>query len=235
MPAGSFKIVIPKNARQVRNFVLPPQPLPTGLFGKRPDRFSFATLDGGRAGSDELSGRIAVLAWFHDHPVCRAFFERLEEVHQRHRGESDTCFYAVCTEPASRSDGSLRDLMANWQGCEVALVMDRTDLGQRWSILTLGVAYRKRLLPMTWRILPFGGTGEAVQKQLLSQVAPLLPTASRVHFYGDCEFRAVGLQGYCRSQNWHWHLGVKSDTHVELADGACGCQVDADCAAVPRS
>lgn len=125
-------------------------------------------------------------------------------------------------EPPSWSGGYshlVRHIFANWHGSEVALVMDRTDLGQRWSILTLGVAYRKRLLPMTWRILPFGGTGEDVQKQLLSQVAPLLPSASRIHFYGDCEFRAVGLQQYCRSQKWHWHLGVKSDTYVELADG----------------
>lgn len=121
-------------------------------------------------------------------------------------------------EPPSWSGGYghlVRHIFANWQGSEVALVMDRTDLGQRWSILTLGVAYRKRLLPMTWRILPFGGTGEDVQKQLLSQVAPLLPSASRIHFYGDCEFRAVGLQQYCRSQKWHWHWGVKSDTYVD--------------------
>ena len=113
----------------------------------------------------------------------------------------------------------VRHLLTTWQGREVALVMDRTDLGQRWSILTLGVAYRKRLLPMTWRILPFGGTGEAVQKMLLSQVAPLLPSTNRIHFYGDCEFRAVGLQHYCRNQGWHWHLGVKSDTYVQLTDG----------------
>ena len=74
----------------------------------------------------------------------------------------------------SRSYAPLvQHLMDNWHGREVALVMDRTDLGHSWSILTLGVAYRKRLLPLTWRILPFGGTGEEVQKRLLSQVAPL--------------------------------------------------------------
>ena len=118
----------------------------------------------------------------------------------------------------------VRHLFANWQGSEVALVMDRTDLGQRWSILALGVAYCKRLLPITWSILPFGGTGESVQKKLLSQVAPLLPSTTRIHFYGDCEFRAVGLQHYCRHQRWHWHLGVKSDTYVQLSNGTW-CQL----------
>jgi hypothetical protein len=112
----------------------------------------------------------------------------------------------------------VRHIFAHWQGCEVVLVMDRTDLGQRISILTLGVAYRKRLLPMTWRILPFGGTGETVQKDLLRQIAPILPPTARVHFYGDCEFRAVGVQHYCQRQGWHWHLGVKSDTYIQLPD-----------------
>lgn len=113
----------------------------------------------------------------------------------------------------------VRHIFAHWQGCEVVLVMDRTDLGQQWSILTLGCAYRKRLLPMTWRILPFGGTGEIVQKELLHQIAPFLPPAARIHFYGDCEFRAVGVQHYCQRQGWHWHLGVKSDTYIQLNDG----------------
>jgi len=113
----------------------------------------------------------------------------------------------------------VRHIFTNWQGREVVLVMDRTDLGQRWSILTLGVAYGKRLLPLTWRILSFGGTGEAVQKELLVQIAPLLPPTTRIHFYGDCEFRAVGVQQYCRDQGWHWHLGVKSDTYAQLTDG----------------
>ncbi len=110
----------------------------------------------------------------------------------------------------------VQHLFANWHGREVPLVMDRTDLGEEWSILTLGVAYRKRLLPLTWRILPFGATGAALQKELLREVAPYLPP-KRIHFYGDCEFRAVSVQQFCQDQQWHWHLAVKRDTNVQLA------------------
>jgi len=110
-------------------------------------------------------------------------------------------------------------LFAHWQGREVALVMDRTDLGQRWTILVLGVAYRKRLLPLIWRVLPFGGTSAAVQQSLLRQVQPYLPSQTRIHLYGDCEFRAVELQRFCQAYGWHWHLGLKGDTYVRLADG----------------
>lgn len=39
----------------------------------------------------------------------------------------------------------VRHLFRHWTGREVSLVMDRTDLERRWSILTLGVAYQKRV------------------------------------------------------------------------------------------
>lgn len=114
----------------------------------------------------------------------------------------------------------VRHLFAHWQGREVTLVMDRTDLGQQLSILMLGVAYRKRLLPLNWRLLSFGGTGAQVQLGLLKQVAPYLPKQWRIHFYGDCEFRATSLQAYCRERHWHWHAGLKGDTYVTLTDGS---------------
>jgi hypothetical protein len=119
-----------------------------------------------------------------------------------------------------RSYGALvQHLFTNWQGREVALVMDRTDLGQQWSILLLGVAYRKRLLPLSWRILPFGGTSASVQISLLRQVQPYLPSGARVHYYGDCEFRAVDVQQCCRDYGWHWQVGLKGDTYVQLSEG----------------
>ncbi len=57
----------------------------------------------------------------------------------------------------------VRYLFAHWSGAEVSLVMDRTDLGQQGSILLLSAAFRHRVLPLAWRLLPFGGTGEQVQ------------------------------------------------------------------------
>ena len=109
----------------------------------------------------------------------------------------------------------VRHLFAHWQGREVSLVMDRTDLERRWSILTLGVAYRKRLLPLAWQILPFGGTSAANQIKLIERVQPHLPPLSqvRVHFYGDSEFRAVPLQQVCQKYRWHWQVGLKSDIY----------------------
>jgi Transposase DDE domain len=113
----------------------------------------------------------------------------------------------------------VRHLFAHWQGSEVALVMDRTDLGHEQSLLVLGAAYRQRLLPLAWRTLPFGGTSAAEQCALLRQVKPLLPAGVRIHYYADCEFRSVAVQSACQAAQWHWQVGLKGDTYVQLADG----------------
>lgn len=103
------------------------------------------------------------------------------------------------------------ELFQTWPGAELGLVMDRTDLEDRWSVLLLGAAFQHRVLPLAWRVLPFGSTDAATQMALFKQVQPALPEQVRITFYGDCEFRAVRLQRYCQKQGWGWHLGLKSD------------------------
>jgi hypothetical protein len=107
----------------------------------------------------------------------------------------------------------VRHLLAQWSGAELSVILDRTDIEQQWSILMLAAAFRHRALPLAWCVLPFGGTSAQVQMALLEQVRPCLPQAQdvRITLYGDSEFRAVDLQGYCQAQHWHWQLGLKSD------------------------
>lgn len=116
----------------------------------------------------------------------------------------------------------VQHLFQHWPDREVNLVMDRTDLEQRWSILTVGAVHRKRLLPLAWQVLPFGGTGVEVQTLLLRRIQPGLPPCSqvRINFYGDCEFRAVSLQQLCRDYGWHWQVGLKSDLWFYDTPGA---------------
>jgi hypothetical protein len=109
-------------------------------------------------------------------------------------------------------------MLTSWPDQEVNLVMDRTDIGQERSILLLTVAFKHRAIPLSWRVLPFGGTGEKLQVALLREVQPYLPEGKRVMFYGDSEFRAVQVQRFCRQQGWGWQVGVKSDTLFHQGD-----------------
>lgn len=123
--------------------------------------------------------------------------------------------------PTSCYEPIVRHLLAHWTGHEVNLVMDRTDIADRWSILTVGAAYRKRLLPLAWDILPFGGTGAEQQIALLARVQRGLSPLEqvRVHFYGDSEFRAVPLQQTAKDYGWHWQVGLKRDVLFHTGDG----------------
>ena len=118
----------------------------------------------------------------------------------------------------------VQHLFAHWTGAEVAWVMDRTDLSNRWSVLTLGAAQAKRLLPRCWTVLPFGGPSADAHLSLLRQVQPDLPASERVRirFYGDSQFRAVPVQAYGRAQHWHWSVGLKSDLLVRAPTGQPG-------------
>ena len=116
----------------------------------------------------------------------------------------------------------IKHLFRHWEGAEVALVMDRTDLTNRYSLLVLGVAYSKRTIPLAWGLLKFGSTTAQMQVNLLKKVQPWLPDPQvvRITLFADSEFRAVDVQRYCRLQKWHWQLGVKSDTYFRTPDGA---------------
>jgi hypothetical protein len=116
----------------------------------------------------------------------------------------------------------VKELLAHWPDREVNLVMDRTDIRQEKSILMLTLAYKHRALPLNWYVLPFGGTGEELQVALLQTVASFLPSVKqkRIYFFGDSEFRAVGLQQYCQQKGWHWQVGIKGDTLFHLGDRA---------------
>lgn len=107
----------------------------------------------------------------------------------------------------------VRQLFAQWSGAEVGLILDRTDIEDRWSLLMLAAAFKYRAVPLAWRLLPFGATDAETQVALLKPVQPCLPDPKRVRItlYGDCEFRAVRVQRYCRAHHWHWQLGLKSD------------------------
>lgn len=113
----------------------------------------------------------------------------------------------------------IHNLFSSWPDREVNLIMDRTDIGQEKSILLLAVGFKHRAIPLTWRVLPFGGTGAEMQLELLQRINPYLPKGIRIMFYGDTEFRAVKVQRYCRQKGIGWQLGVKSDILFHLSDG----------------
>jgi hypothetical protein len=117
------------DAKLVRFFVVPPQPLATKMFGRKPEGYEFPTLDGGKVTPESLKGRIAVLAWFSNHPGSQACLQAIDAVVRRLGKENNVVFYPVSTEPTSVSNDELRRLAKSW-GISASVVRDLGAFGR---------------------------------------------------------------------------------------------------------
>ena len=126
-----FTIEQPMNAKVVRYFVQLPPPLPSHLFGKRPDSFHFTDADGKRVTEASLAGKMSVLLWFNNNPACQATLQALEKVKAELKDQTDVEFYAVCTEPSTHaSTAQIVDLLKKWK-VSTKLVRDMEAFGDR--------------------------------------------------------------------------------------------------------
>jgi len=89
-------------------------------------------------------------------------------------------------QPTQWYQGVTKAILSHWQAREIELIMDQTDLGDRFPLLFIALAYRKRAIPILWRLLPHAGcSGVEEQTKLLTAVAKLLPTNTRIVVMAD--------------------------------------------------
>jgi hypothetical protein len=99
-------------------------------------------------------------------------------------------------------------LVSAFHDLPIQLVMDTTKLGFDARLLMVGLAYRKRVLPLAWSVHR-GKTGWVSGEEhiaLLRYVAELIPDGSEVWLLGDCEFQGVPLISWLEDQSWHYVL-----------------------------
>lgn len=124
-----FALAVPAGAKVVREFIPPPQELSSDLFGKQIQAFAFRDLSGEVVTSKSLGRTVKILAWFNDHPACKATLQQLNEVYAQYRTRSDFRFVAVSAIPSSTSDAELRSLLDMWQ-VSVPVVRDTEAYGR---------------------------------------------------------------------------------------------------------
>jgi peroxiredoxin len=112
--AAAFSFAMPAERKEVRALVLPPQPLPSQLFGQRPEPFEFQNMAGDRLGQSDFDGRATVLLWFNSHPACQTTMEQLSAVYAKHPRDA-AAIYAVSTEPADVSNRQIQSQLEEWE------------------------------------------------------------------------------------------------------------------------
>lgn len=100
-------------------------------------------------------------------------------------------------------------------GQRVQLLIDRVLLRNQTNILVVSIGFRRRSLPLIWKILPHrGASGLDDQKKLLAAAIALLPEKVRISVHGDSEFRSRTLYSWLRDQGCDALMGIRGDVRI---------------------
>jgi hypothetical protein len=113
-------------------------------------------------------------------------------------------------EPLARR---LLECQAQSLGGEVRLIVDGTKVGFKHRLLMVGLAYRKRAIPIAWSWVPSekGHSSSYKQRALLGYVRGLMPDgAAQVLVVGDSEFGAVKMIEQLEEWGWYYVVRQKS-------------------------
>jgi hypothetical protein len=107
----------------------------------------------------------------------------------------------------------LLECQAQSLGGEVRLIVDGTKVGFKHRLLMVGLAYRKRAIPIAWSWVRSekGHSSSYKQRALLDYVRRLMPDgATRVSVVGDSEFGAVKVIEQLEEWGFYYVLRQKS-------------------------
>jgi len=101
------------------------------------------------------------------------------------------------------------------------LVMDTTQVGFDYRALVVGIAYRRRTLPLAWSL--HQGTKGNVEANdhiaLLEQVYRLLPYDVAVHLAADSGFANSDLLRWLHEHEWHFVIRERGCITIQPAAG----------------
>lgn len=96
---------------------------------------------------------------------------------------------------------------------QVHLVMDCSKVGFGHQLVMVGIAYRRRVLPLAWTWLRCRKGHSTTGKQivLLSYIRSLVPAGVKVSLVGDSEFGCTLLMEYLNWWKWDYALRQPGD------------------------
>jgi Transposase DDE domain len=98
-------------------------------------------------------------------------------------------------------------------GGSAQLLIDTTKVGFGWQMLMVGIAYRRRALPLAWTWVrgKRGHSSARIQLALLRYLHALLPAGIKVSLAGDCEFKSMDLVAQLAA--WGWDYTLRQPSH----------------------
>ncbi len=96
-------------------------------------------------------------------------------------------------------------VLKGWPSTRLALALDATSLGDRFTVLAIGVVYRGGAIPVAWKVLP-GNVARAWKPEwiaLLREFSGLVPPGSAVLVMTDRGLYARWLYREIVALGWH--------------------------------
>jgi hypothetical protein len=97
-------------------------------------------------------------------------------------------------------------LLRRWANAEATLVFDPTPHRGDWTVLWVGIVVHRRVLPLTWRLVPqqtaWPDQLGALLPALLDPIAAALPTGCRVTLLGDRGVAGPTLLDAAAARGW---------------------------------
>ena len=115
-----------------------------------------------------------------------------------------------------------RWIAAQWQQLgEIRLIVDGTKVGFGHQLLMVGLAYRRRSIPMAWAWVNYVRGHSSAKKhiELLKYVKRLLPPKVIVYLVGDSEFGSIQVMKQLHQWRWFYALRQKSNTGFRVGQG----------------
>lgn len=112
-----------------------------------------------------------------------------------------------------------RRLLARAAQHALTLVVDASKIGAGHQLVIVGLAYKKRVLPLAWTWVPYAKGAIATDRQLalFKRVHGLLPEAAQVILVGDAGFSSVTVLRQLEKWGWAYVLRQKGSCRVQRA------------------
>lgn len=100
----------------------------------------------------------------------------------------------------------------------VFVLVDTTKVGFNHRALAIGAAFKKRALPLAWKVEkgPKGHTSHETQIALFRHVARFLSQITEIWVLGDSEFQSIPLLKWFGKQGWNFIVRLKGSTKIKL-------------------
>ena len=108
----------------------------------------------------------------------------------------------------------LRGILQDWEGKqELALALDASTLGKRFTVLNISVMYRGCGIPIAWRIIEAEEEGEwrPYWEEMLATLDGIVPQDWMVVVMADRGLYAAWLYRAIQQLGWHPMLRVKEE------------------------